>query len=139
MESVMEYVNKLTDNELKDILTCLVTNYCEATNFNDDCYIHHNYSSVTVEGTFDTVTIDGAKCSTPVKLELDDYHVYNSNFELNWAMTQGYRKCMFDKYEQQYAIDCFWSDCDGDEIVKIASTDPNLDTINKWRQVINNI
>lgn len=113
MESVLEYVNKLTDDELKDILTCLVTNYCEATNFN--CYyIEHNYSSVTVEGAFNTVAIDGVKYSESIKFDLDDYHVYNSHFEFNEAMTKDYRKCMFDKYEQQYAIDCFWSDCDGD-------------------------
>lgn len=109
----MEYINKLTDDELKDILTCLVTNYCEATDFN--CYyIDHNYSSVTVEGTFNTVAIDGVKYSDSIKFELDDYHVYNSNFELNKAMTKDYRKCMFDKFEKQYAYDCFWDDCEGD-------------------------
>lgn len=110
----MEYVNKLTDDELKDIFVCLGKEYYGATNINDDFYIQYNYSSVTVEGTYNTI-IHGVKFSSvPIKLELDDYHVYNSNFELNLAMTRDYRKCMFDKYEQQYAIDCFWDDCDGD-------------------------
>lgn len=110
----MEYINKLTDDELKDIFVCLGKEYCSAININDDFYVQHNYSSVTLEGTYNTI-VNGVKFSSvPIKFELDDYHVYNSNFELNWAMTQDYRKCMFDKFEKQYAYDCFWDDCEGD-------------------------
>ena len=109
----VEYINKLTDDELKDILTCLVTDYCEATDFNCYC-VKHNYYSVTVEGTYNTIIYDVKFSSVPIKLELDDYHVYNSDFELNWDMTKHYRKHMFDKFNKQYAYDCFWDDCEGD-------------------------
>ena len=76
-----------------------------------------------------------------VSYELDDYTLNSSmgNYKQEVKLTRILRSFMLNKFGMQYVEDCFWIAFDGDEIAKMVSANPNLDTINSWRQVINNI
>ncbi len=110
----MKYVNQLTDDELKDLFIevaeeCLGSNILE-----DNCFVQRNYDSVAIKGLINTVVIGGVRLPYPISFELDEFHVYiiNKNAELNWTMTRCYRKHMGVKFGRDYAVDCFWDDCE---------------------------
>lgn len=120
----MKYVNKLTDNELKNLFVSLVKKYYGADNYYNDCYIIRNpwvsvkgtFGSVTAKRDFDKVNLYGVNDLFSIGLDFDDFNVSpgENSYELNWGMTQEYRKHMFDKCGNQYAIDCFLNDCGED-------------------------
>ena len=111
----MKYVNRLTDNELKNILISLAKDYYGMNNLDGDCCISRNDSSIVIGGNFNTVIIKGVKCSAPIKIKLDDFQVYTEDPDFNYGdMTIDYRRYMFAKYGNQYAIDCFLYDCEED-------------------------
>ena len=111
----MKYAKQLKDPWLKDLYVYLAKEYYGMNTFDDDYYILRNTSSITIGGNFNTVIIKGVKCSAPFKIKLDDFQVYTDDYdELNWDMTQDYRKRMFSEYGNQYAIDCFLYDCEED-------------------------
>lgn len=113
----MKYVNRLTDNELKDMFVYLVKKYYGANNFYNDCYIFRqpwttvggNFGTVKTRRNFSTGNSNGIDNPILIELDFDDFTVSpgENAYELNWDMTQEYRKYMFDKYGNQYAIDCF--------------------------------
>ena len=113
----MEYVNQLTDNELEDMFVYLVKKYYGADNFYNDCYIFRqpwttvggNFGTVKTRRNFSTSNSNGIDNPILIELDFDDFNVSpgENAYELNWAMTQEYRKYMFDNYGNQYAIDCF--------------------------------
>lgn len=104
----MQYVTQLTDNELKDMFVHLAEKYYGANDFYNDYYILRQ-PWTTVGGNFGTVKTNQIAGPILIKLDFDDFTVSpgENAYELNWDMTQEYRKYMFDKYGNQYAIDCF--------------------------------
>ena len=120
----MKYVNKLTDNELKNLFVSLVKKYYGAGNYYNDCYVLRNpwvsvkgtFGSVIAKRDFDKVNLYGVNDLFSIGLDFDDFNVSpgENSYELNWGMTQEYRKRMFDKCGNQYAIDCFLNDCGED-------------------------
>ena len=121
----MKYVNQLTDNELKDLFVSLVKKYYGADDYYNDCYVLRNpwvtvrgtFGKVTAKRDFDKVNLYGANGLFTIGLDFDDFQVYpgENAYELNWDMTQEYRKYMFAKYGNQYAIDGFLNDCHWEE------------------------
>lgn len=111
----MKYVNKLTDNELKNILISLAKDYYGMSNLDGNCCISRNDYSIIIGGYFNPIIANGVKCSAPLKLELDDFLVQTEDADFNYGdMTLDYRRYMFAKYGNQYAIDCFLYDCEED-------------------------
>lgn len=118
----MKYVNQLTDKELKDMFVYLVKKYYEADNFYDDCYIFRqpwttvggNFGTLKTKRGFDTDRSNEVNNPILIELDFDDFNVSpgENAYELNWGMTQKYRKYMFNKYGNQYAIDCFLDEYD---------------------------
>lgn len=108
----MKYVNKLTDNELKNILISLAKDYYGMNNLDGDCCISRNDSSIIIGGYFNPIIANDVKCSAPLNLELDDFCVYivNKDTVVNWTMTLCYRKRMFSEYGNQYILDAYWND-----------------------------
>lgn len=121
----MKYVNQLTDNELKDLFVSLVKKYYGADDYYNDCYVLRNpwvsvrgtFGNVTAKRDFDKVNLYGANSLFTIGLDFDDFQVYpgENAYELSWDMTQEYRKYMFDKYGNQYAVDGFLNDCHQEE------------------------
>lgn len=113
----MEYVNQLTDNELEDMFVYLAKKYYGADSFYSDCYIFRqpwttvggNFGTVKANRNFNTGNYNEIDDSILIELDFDDFNVFpgENAYELNWDMTQEYRKYMFSKYGNQYAIDCF--------------------------------
>lgn len=108
----MKYANRLTDKELKNILVSLAKDYYGMNNLDGDCCIVRNDSSIVIGGYFNPIIVDGVKRSVPVKIELDDFHVYivNKDVVVNWTMTRCYRKHMGFRCGNQYILDAFWKD-----------------------------
>lgn len=112
----MEYINKLTDDELKDLFLRLVQN-CYGTVNIDECFrCEHNDSLVFFKGAYLSRIIRGVRCSSPINVVLDDYHVYDTNRDVmvDDSFVKDYRKYMFARFGEQYAIDCFLNDCEED-------------------------
>lgn len=105
----MKYANRLTDKELKNILVSLAKDYYGMNNLAGDCYIVRNDSSIVIGGCFNPIIANNMKCSATFQIKLNDFRVWNNDNEdyKYLDMTVGYRKRMFDKYGNSYAVDCF--------------------------------
>lgn len=111
----LKYANRLTDNELKNILISLAKDYYGMNNLDGDCCIVRNDSSIVIGGYFNPIIVDGVKRSAPVKIELDDFRVWVEDGSYEYTdMTIDYRRYMFDKYHKKYAVDCFLYECEED-------------------------
>lgn len=111
----MKYANQLTDNELKNILVSLAKDYYGMNNLDGDCCIVRNDSSIVIGGYFNPIIVDGVKCSAPVQIELDDFRVGSEDDDCGYFdMVIDYRRYMFNKYGNQYAVDCFLYECEED-------------------------
>ena len=111
----LKYANRLTDNELKNILISLAKDYYGMNNLDGDCCIVRNDSSIVIGGYFNPIIVDGVKRSAPVRIELDDFRVWTEDKDYEyWDMNVDYRRYMFNKYSNQYAVDCFLYECEED-------------------------
>ena len=111
----MKYANRLTDNELKFILISLAKDYYGMDNLDGGCCIVRNDSSIVIGGYFNSIIVDDVKRSAPVKIELDDFRVWVEDGGYEYTdMTIDYRRYMFNKYSNQYAVDCFLYECEED-------------------------
>lgn len=112
----MKYINQLTDDELKDLFLRLVQNCYGVVNIDERFRCEHNDFLVFFKGAYISRVIRGIRCSSPINVVLDDYHVYDTNRDLiaDDSFIKDYRKYMFARFGEQYAIDCFLNDCEGD-------------------------
>lgn len=111
----LKYINQLTDDELKDLFLRLTQNCYGTIDIDDRFRCEHNDSLIFFKGVYSSYVTRGIRCSSPVSLALDDYNVYDMNCCLaDDSFIKDYRKYMFARYGEQYAIDCFRNDCEGD-------------------------
>lgn len=138
-----KYINKLTDDELKELFLKLVQNYYGPVNIHDYSCSPDRTDFVWIKG------MCASQCNTfltqefRVEIVFDDYIVYSlpnsipedNTKEVVHYFEKVYRKYMCSKFGEPYIHDCPLNDCGVKS--KVANNDSNIDTINKWRQVIN--
>lgn len=131
----MKYLSQLNNDEIKDLFVALNKG------------VGKTYT-VTLEDSIDFRGISSMELvgQSPkggfVSYELDDYALNSSmgNYKQEVKLTRILRSFMLDKFGKQYIEDCFWNNLESDDgKSKESHTNPNLDTINKWRQVINGV
>lgn len=107
----MKYINQLTDDELKDLFLRLTQNYYGIIDIDDRFRCERNDSLIFFKGVHSSHIIRGIRCFSPVSLALDDYNVYDMNCGLaDGTFIKAYRRYMFARFGEQYAIDCFRND-----------------------------
>ncbi len=144
----MKYVNQLTEDELKELFlkfvqTCYgsvdVDYYFRSTK------LTHN---VHLKAVCTVWLSTDARYTVSLEVAFDDYIVYSlytsiegdNNMELVNIFKDVYHKYMQSKFGEQYNRDYPLSDHeDKDTKNKVGNTDSNIDTINKWRQVIDSL
>lgn len=114
----LNYANQLTYHEFKDLYSSLANNYqdySEAEDLNlfgvNSLVIEEKYSSIKLNGSFD---VAGEDAPLEQCFEIDDFQVYDSDSVYLPHLIKSYRKYMFAKFGDQYAIDCFRNDCEDD-------------------------
>lgn len=131
----MKYLSQLNNDEIKDLFVALNKG------------VGKTYT-VTLEDSIDFRGISSMELvgQSPkggfVSYELDDYTLNSSmgNYKQEVKLTRILRSFMLDKFGKQYIEDCFWNNLESDDgKSKESHTNSNLDTINKWRQVINGV
>ena len=138
-----KYINKLTDDELKDLFFKLVQSYYGPVNIHDYSCSPNMTDSVWIKGMCASQYNTFLNQEFRVEIVFDDYVVYglhnsipeDNNKEVVHHFEKVYRKYMRSKFGEPYIHDCPLNDCSVKS--KVANTDSNIDTINKWRQVIN--
>lgn len=111
----MKYINQLTDDELKDLFLRLTQNCYGTIDIDDRFRCGRNDSLIFFKGAYKSHVIRGIRCFSPVDLALDDYNVYDMNGGfVDDAFIKAYRRYMFARFGEQYAIDCFRNDTEGD-------------------------
>lgn len=130
----MKYLSQLNHDEIKDLFVALNKGVGKT-------YTVALEDSIDFRGNPSMELIGQSPKGGFVSYELDDYTLNSSmgNYKQEVKLTRILRSFMLNKFGKQYLEDCFWVAFDGDEIAKMVSANPNLDTINSWRRVIDNI
>lgn len=127
----MKYLSQLSYDEIKDLFVALNKGVGKT-------YTVTLEDSIDFRGNPSMELVGQSPKGVFIYYELDDYTLNSSmgNYKQEVKLTRILRKFMLNKFGKQYVEDCFWGAFDGDEIAKMVSADSNIDTINKWRQVI---
>lgn len=131
----MKYLSQLSHDEIKDLFVALNKGVGKT-------YTVALEDSIDFRGNPSMELIGQSPKGGFVSYELDDYTINSSmgNYKQEVKLTRILRSFMLDKFGKQYVEDCFWNHLEGDDgKSKESHTNPNLDTINKWRQVINGV
>ena len=130
----MKYLSQLSHDEIKNLFVAL-------NNGVGKTYTVTLEDSIDFRGNPSMELVGQSLKGGFVSYELDDYTINSSmgNYKQEVKLTRILREFMLNEFGKQYMEDCFWVVFDGDEMAKMASANPNLDTINSWRQVINKL
>ena len=104
----MKYANRLTENELKDLLLWFAQVQYGAVDIDNYFRCKHNAILIYLKAVCNVSPIKEMQQLVPVELALDDYNVYsihNGNFEVAYHFENEYQKYMRSKFGQQYTID----------------------------------
>ncbi len=131
----MKYLSQLSHDEIKDLFVALNKGVGKT-------YTVTLEDSIDFRGISSMELVGQSSKGGFVSYELDDYALNSSmgNYKQEVKLTRILRSFMLNKFGKQYIEDCFWNNLESDEgKSKESHTNPNLDTINKWRQVINGV
>lgn len=114
----MEYVNQLTEDELKELFLKFVQS-CYGLVVKATFPSKNTKQFVRIRGLCNSSDNIALEYSVDIEWYLNDYdvYVYNSqddSYEIVYSFESEYHKYMRSKFGDQYSRDCFWHDLDED-------------------------